>query len=52
MQICSRLPKDESEIESMLKTGYELAKHMSWDMAVKNYLLSSIEKISDKVSLS
>ncbi len=52
MQICSRLPKDESEIESMLKTGYELAKNMSWDVVVKDYLLSSIQKIPDKVSLS
>jgi hypothetical protein len=52
MQICSRLPKDESEIESMVKTGYELAKNMSWDVVVKDYLLSSIQKIPDKVSLS
>jgi hypothetical protein len=52
MQICSRLPKNESEIESMVKTGYELAKNMSWDVVVKDYLLSSIHKIPDKVSLS
>jgi glycogen synthase len=52
MQICSRLPKDESEIESMAKTGYELAKNMSWDMVVKDYLLSSIRKIPEKVSIS
>jgi hypothetical protein len=51
MQICSRLPKDESEIENMVKTGYELAKNMSWDVVVKNYLLNSIRKIPDKVSL-
>ncbi|MHC4207512.1 MAG: glycosyltransferase family protein, partial [Planctomycetota bacterium] len=52
MQICSRLPKDESEIESMLKTGYELAKNMSWDMVVNNYLLKSVRKIPDKINLS
>jgi hypothetical protein len=52
MQICSRLPKDDSEIESMLKTGYELAKNMSWDVVVENYLLNSVQKIPDKISLS
>jgi len=52
MQICSRLPKDESEIESLVKTGYELAKNMSWDVVVKDYLLSSIQKIPEKVRLS
>ena len=52
MQICSRLPKNDSEIESMIQTGYDLAKHMSWNVVVKNYLLNSLRKIPDKVSLS
>jgi glycosyltransferase involved in cell wall biosynthesis len=51
MQICSRLPKDEFEIENLVKTGYELAKNMSWDVVVKDYLLNSMRKIPDKVSL-
>ncbi|MHC4573087.1 MAG: hypothetical protein ACYS76_02970 [Planctomycetota bacterium] len=44
MQICSRLPKGESEIESMIQTGYSLAKNMSWDAVVDKYLLPSLEK--------
>ena len=52
MQICSRLPKNDSEIESMTQTGYELAKNMSWDVVVKNYLLSSLQKIPQSVRLS
>jgi len=48
MQICSRLPKNEAEIESMIQTGYELAKNMSWDVVVKNYLLSSLQSICAK----
>ena len=48
MQICSRLAKNESEIESMIQTGYDLAKNMSWDMAVKNYLLSSLQSVCAK----
>jgi glycogen synthase len=43
MQICSRLPKDQAEIENMVQTGYELAKNMSWDVVVKNYLLSGLQ---------
>jgi hypothetical protein len=49
MQICSRLPKNEPEIESMVRTGYELARNMSWDVVVNNYLLTSLRKIPDKV---
>jgi len=44
MQICSRLSKSESEIEGMIQTGYELAKNMSWDVVVKNYLLGNLQK--------
>jgi len=44
MQICSRLPKSESDIENMIQTGYSLAKNMSWDTVVNNYLLPSLQK--------
>jgi glycosyltransferase involved in cell wall biosynthesis len=57
MQICSRLPKNQAEIESMVQTGYELAKKMSWDVVVKNYLLSSLQSVcvatdNEKVKVS
>ncbi len=48
MQIIRRLAKSESEIESMIQIGYSLAKNMSWDVAVKNYLLSSLQKAPRK----
>jgi len=51
MQICSRLPKNEAEIEGMIQTGYELAKDMNWDVVVNNYLLNSLRKIPNKVSV-
>jgi len=51
MQICSRLPKNEADIESMIQTGYELAKNMSWDIVVKDYLLSSLQKMPDKIRI-
>ncbi len=43
MQICSRLPKNEAELESIIETGYDLAKNMSWDVVVRNYLLPILE---------
>ncbi len=48
MQICSRLPKNEAEIESMIQSGYELARNMSWDVVVNNYLLKSLREIPEK----
>jgi len=47
-EIISRLPKNKSEIESMIQAGYSLAQNMSWDVAVKDYLLKSLQKASQK----
>jgi glycosyltransferase involved in cell wall biosynthesis len=50
MQILARLPKDEAEIENMIQTGYALAKNMSWDVVVRNYLLPSRQRTHDRHS--
>ena len=47
MQICSRLPKNEDEIEKMIQTGYDLARNMNWDVVVKNYLLKGLQSGHD-----
>lgn len=52
MQICSRLPKNEIELESIIETGYNLARNMSWDVVVRNYLLNSLEQIPQQVGIS
>jgi len=52
MQICSRLPKNEAEMVSMIRTGYELARNMSWDVVVRDYLLRSLERIPHPVTVS
>ncbi len=52
MQICSRLPKNELEIENMIRSGCEYARNMNWDTVVKNYLLNSLQKISGGVLVS
>ena len=48
LEICSRLPKSTAEVEAMLQSGYELAKHMSWDAVVENYLLKSLDNALTK----
>ena len=45
MQVCSRLPKSDAETEDMIKTGFALAKNMSWNEVVKNYLLPTLQKV-------
>jgi hypothetical protein len=42
--IIENLPRNESELKNMIETGYQLARNMSWDVVVKNYLLSSLQK--------
>ncbi len=48
MQVCSRLPKSQIEADDMIKTGYSLAKNMSWDAVVKNHLLPCLQKVLSK----
>lgn len=52
MQICSRLTKDKGEIAEMIRVGYQLAKNMSWDVVVKNYLLRSLQKTPQQARIS
>jgi len=47
-QICERLPKNDQESKSMIQTGYDLAKHMSWEMVCKNYVVKSLHKALQK----
>ncbi|MGA2172055.1 MAG: hypothetical protein ABSG82_03445 [Sedimentisphaerales bacterium] len=54
-EILMLLPKTEFEIAAMVENGYAIAKNMSWDVVVNNYLLPSLEKVlsrsrSDSVS--
>ena len=47
-EVIARLPQNESEIESLIETGFQIAKNMSWDVAVSNYLMVSLQKALDK----
>lgn len=50
-QIIRNLPKNKFKLKSMIKTGYQLARNISWDAAVKNYLLSSLQNPVRKKTL-
>jgi len=47
-QIIQRLTRNESDIENLIQSGYNLAKNMSWDVVVENYLLPSLQKALHK----
>ena len=48
-EIIARLPRNEAEIERMIRTGYELAKNMSWDVVARDYLLNSLCTVPHKL---
>lgn len=41
-ELCSRLPENDEEMKLLIASGYDMAKHMSWDAVAKNYVLKSI----------
>ena len=47
-EICSRLPRTESQMRQMIENGYSLAKNMTWDGTVRNYLFTSLVRIADQ----
>jgi hypothetical protein len=44
-EILTRLPKDDAQVEAIIRDGYELAKKMSWEVVVNNYLLKNLANI-------
>jgi hypothetical protein len=48
LEICARLPKNDDEAYRLLRSGYEIAKHMGWEAVAENYVLKSIHKAIKK----
>ncbi|MGA2322984.1 MAG: glycosyltransferase [Sedimentisphaerales bacterium] len=44
-EILMLLPKSDAEIAAMIENGHRIAKNMSWDVVVNDYLLPAFEKI-------
>ena len=48
LEICTRLPKNNEEIGEMILSGYDLAKHMSWEKVISSYVLKSLSEVVQK----
>ena len=48
LEICSRLPRNDDETNGLIQSGYESAKHMSWESVAENYILKSLNKAIQK----
>jgi hypothetical protein len=44
LEICARVPKNDDEAGEMLKSGYELARHMSWEVVAQDYVVKGLKK--------
>jgi len=40
----TRLPSTEAHLAKMIEQGYELAKHMSWEVVARDFVLPGIER--------
>jgi hypothetical protein len=47
-EILARLPRDDVELESLIREGHGLACNMSWDMVVRKYLLNDLSRVLDR----
>jgi len=47
-EILERLPRNEAELDAMIREGYRLAYNMSWDVVVRKYLLNDLSRASQK----
>jgi hypothetical protein len=48
-ELWSRLPKDEAGVRALIKSGYELAQKMSWDVVAAEHVLPEIDSICKKL---
>jgi hypothetical protein len=47
-EIIMLLPKTEPEMAAMIETGFQIARNMSWDVVVSNYLLPILNNALNK----
>ncbi len=47
-QLLMRMPGDEDAMKSLLVSGYELARQMSWDVVAGQYLIPTIDALCRK----
>lgn len=50
-KVCSLLTENPTELDSLIQTGFSIAKNMSWETIVKNYLLPGLENSSTEQNI-
>ncbi|MBM4017522.1 MAG: hypothetical protein FJ288_04195 [Planctomycetes bacterium] len=45
-EILARLPRDRASHEKLIRSGYELASKMSWEVVCRDYLLPALEELT------
>ncbi len=50
-RILAALPQSNEDVERLIRTGYRLAKDMSWDAVVDRYLLNGLRKAPPRLSV-
>ena len=43
-KLLGRLPRKSRDVEDMIKEGYDIAAHMSWEVVVKDYFLPGLKQ--------
>jgi glycosyltransferase involved in cell wall biosynthesis len=46
--IIDRLPRDEEDLRRRIRSGYELARRMSWERVVQDYFLPSLSRAANE----
>jgi hypothetical protein len=48
VEIVKRLPKDEVQVEELVREGYRLASNMSWDVVVRKFFLHDLDNVQGR----
>jgi glycosyltransferase involved in cell wall biosynthesis len=43
-ELARRLPRSDADVRSLLERGYQIARHMSWDVVVDEYFLPALDR--------
>lgn len=44
--LVARLPRTDEQVRKLLKSGYELARRMSWDVVAESFIFPAVQKAS------
>ena len=48
VKLADRLPRDDRDVDEMIRRGHEIAVKMSWEVVVENYFLPGLQRALDR----